>query len=77
MFHSAVRKSLLVLAAFFMFSSIIGGMVCKVVKKSSLWREKEWIGGFYAAFFIFAIIFLMLKAVAKKAKSIVTLSVPK
>ena len=31
----------------------------------------------YAALFMVAIIFLMLKAVAKKAKSIVTLSLPK
>jgi hypothetical protein len=31
----------------------------------------------FASLFIVAIVFLMLKAVAKKAKSIVTLSLPK
>ena len=42
-----------------------------------IWPIGEPETGIYATLFIVAIIFLILKAVAKKAKSIKTLSLPK
>ena len=62
---------------FFIFSSFIRPNRPEGVLRFSVECQKEPETGLYDALFIIAIIFLMLKAVAKKAKSMVTLSLPK
>ena len=72
------QELVIMLDSCFSFSDLIYHQISRDgFKLLRMWPISEPGTDLYATLFIFAIIFLILKAVAKKAKSIKTLSLPK